>query len=703
MARDRQGTGGVIALIGRALGRLRVDPPAARLRRPMTAPTDSDFEGPLTRQDGPMTQQDALLFALREDATRDHPGRTPSGPYGLAVPTASVSPALELPEHWPASAATADSLLPAAVTSPANEITTVTPTDDAAPPDLAYDPSPSVMQLPAPAIDPLALARLEGREALLRRIFVVLVGLMLIAGSWASFRSGAAAGNLAAADRLAMLSQRIGKAVQRAAAGQNEALAELRAARSRFSAITEALVQGGEVDDLRTTATSGAALEPLGVLRDAWTQADTRVVGLVSHWAPTGGGTVAAAAPIDVDAMTRTVVDGDAPALLVAAEALSTSYREEAVGARRWLLVVALMLVGAAVTVLLLVRNGRERELLRIAEGDARSSHQEAAILRLMNELAALAEGDLTQRATVSDDITGAIADSVNFTIEELSQLVARINVAAEQMASASTEANRISGDLLVASDSQSEQIQGASDSIVQMTRSIEAVSSGATRSADVARQSLMAAEQGALAVHNSIAGMNEIRGQIQDTAKRIKRLGESSQQIGEIVALISDITERTQVLALNAAIQAAAAGEAGRGFTVVAEEVQRLAERSAGATGQIATIVRTIQTDTQDAVAAMERSTQQVVEGARLSDAAGKALAEIGDVSRRLAEQIEAISMASLDQVRTANQVTASIENILAINRQTSDGTRLTVGSVGELAALADLLKESVSNFKLA
>ncbi|MCK7499997.1 MAG: methyl-accepting chemotaxis protein [Comamonadaceae bacterium] len=252
---------------------------------------------------------------------------------------------------------------------------------------------------------------------------------------------------------------------------------------------------------------------------------------------------------------------------------------------------------------------------------------QQQAILRLMNEMGDLADGDLTVRATVTEDITGAIADSVNYTIEELAVLVKRINEAASRVTSATESAKRTSSDLLAATERQAREIQDAGPAALAMAQQMSQVSSSAVESAQVARASLTAAQKGAEAVENSIKGMNEIREQIQETSKRIKRLGESSQEIGEIVELISDITEQTNVLALNAAIQAASAGEAGRGFTVVAEEVQRLAERSAEATKQIAAIVKTIQADTQDAVSAMERSTRGVVDGAKLSDAAGQAL----------------------------------------------------------------------------
>ena len=327
----------------------------------------------------------------------------------------------------------------------------------------------------------------------------------------------------------------------------------------------------------------------------------------------------------------------------------------------------------------------------------------QAAILRLMNELAEVADGDLTVQATVSEDITGAIADSVNFTIEELRTVVARINVATAQVGAASDQATGTSKELLAATERQSNEIRQTGDSVLRMARDINEVSSGARQSADVARQSLAAAEKGMHAVQNSISGMNEIREQIQETSKRIKRLGESSQEIGEIVELISDITEQTNVLALNAAIQAASAGEAGRGFTVVAEEVQRLAERSAEATKQIGAIVKTIQTDTQDAVSAMEKSTMGVVEGAKLSDAAGQALGEIGQVSRKLAELIENISTTTSQQAQSAGGVARNIQEILSITEQTTAGTKQTAESVRQLAGLATELQQSVSGFKVA
>ncbi|HET6265955.1 MAG TPA: methyl-accepting chemotaxis protein [Usitatibacter sp.] len=338
----------------------------------------------------------------------------------------------------------------------------------------------------------------------------------------------------------------------------------------------------------------------------------------------------------------------------------------------------------------------------RAAQAETENKRNQEAILRLLNEMGDLADGDLTVRAQVTEDITGAIADSMNYTIDELRTLVAGVNNAAIQVTQKTAHAQSISAELLGAAERQSKEIEETTAQVLQVSRSISEVSSTAEEGARVAQRSLAAADKGRLAVQNSISGMNDIREQIQETSKRIKRLGESSQEIGEIVELISDITEQTNVLALNAAIQAASAGEAGRGFSVVAEEVQRLAERSGEATKQIGAIVKTIQADTQDAVAAMEKSTMGVVEGAKLSDAAGQALSEIDFVTKNLAQLIQTISQATQTQASATNKVAQNMQDILEITRQTTRGTQQAAGSIRDLAAVAQELKSSVSGFKL-
>jgi twitching motility protein PilJ len=365
----------------------------------------------------------------------------------------------------------------------------------------------------------------------------------------------------------------------------------------------------------------------------------------------------------------------------------------------------AIAMFSGTLTLLLLLLISKEYlddSRRRTKDAEQTNRQNQNAILRLMNELSDLAEGDLTVHATVSEDITGAIADSVNYTAEELRKLVARITTAADQIGNATRDADTVTKGLLAATQKQKKEIQVAEESVELMAKSIQEVDASALQSADVARRTLAATKEGSQAVRNTISGMDGIREQIQETSKRIKRLGESSQEIGEIVDLISDITEQTNVLALNAAIQAASAGEAGHGFSVVAEEVQRLAERSGEATKQISALVKTIQSDTHDAVMAMEKSTIGVVEGAKLSEEAGQSLKEIEQVSNELARLIDSISVSTQVQTDMASEVSAVMREILQITGQTTEGTRLTANSVAQMTGLALDLKGSVAGFKL-
>lgn len=324
------------------------------------------------------------------------------------------------------------------------------------------------------------------------------------------------------------------------------------------------------------------------------------------------------------------------------------------------------------------------------------------AILRLLDEIADLADGDLRSYATVSEDFTGAIADSINFAIDQLRDLVSRIHETSQEVARYTQDTQNITNQLAEASEHQAQEIAGASTAMNEMAQSIDQVSSNASESAEVAERSVQIASNGAQVVNRSIEGMDTIREQIQETSKRIKRLGESSQEIGNIVSLINDIADQTNILALNAAIQASMAGEAGRGFAVVADEVQRLAERSASATKQIETLVKTIQTDTNEAVISMEQTTTEVVRGANLAKDAGIALDEIQKVSGDLANLIASISDAAKLQSASASHIATTMTVVQEITSQTTTATFDTARSVSELANMAESLRESVTDFKL-
>jgi twitching motility protein PilJ len=364
------------------------------------------------------------------------------------------------------------------------------------------------------------------------------------------------------------------------------------------------------------------------------------------------------------------------------------------------LVLVAFGLVLLAAVALIYMFSGNIR---RAAEAQAKlNERNQDAILRLLDELSSLADGDLTVQATVTEDITGAIADSINYAIEALRELVTTINDSAIQLDSAAKQSQALSAHLAKASGAQSKQIASATESIGAMASSTEEVSGNAERASDVARHSVDVAHKGGDAVRRTIDGMNAIRETIQETSKRIKRLGESSQEIGNIVELINDIAEQTNILALNASIQASMAGDAGRGFAVVADEVQRLAERAANATKQIEVLVRTIQTDTNEAVVSMERSTTDVVGGALLAENAGAALEEIEQVSNQIASLVQNISASSRGQASAAGNIARNMQVLREISSQTADSTSATSAAIGKLAELSAGLRKSVSGFRL-
>ncbi|TBU96210.1 methyl-accepting chemotaxis protein [Phytopseudomonas dryadis] len=388
--------------------------------------------------------------------------------------------------------------------------------------------------------------------------------------------------------------------------------------------------------------------------------------------------------------------------LLDKASLLSEGF-EELVSARALNTIAGYVLGALALGSILLIGLVMVRETnRRLAETAEKNERNQTAILRLLDEIADLADGDLTVAATVTEDFTGAIADSINYSIDQLRDLVATINLTAVQVAGAAQETQATAMHLAEASEHQAQEIAGASAAINEMAVSIDQVSANASESSAVAERSVAIANKGNEVVHNTITGMDNIREQIQDTSKRIKRLGESSQEIGDIVSLINDIADQTNILALNAAIQASMAGDAGRGFAVVADEVQRLAERSSGATKQIEALVKTIQTDTNEAVISMEQTTSEVVRGARLAQDAGVALEEIEKVSKTLAALIQNISNAARQQASSAGHISNTMNVIQEITSQTSSGTTATAKSIGNLAKMASEMRHSVSGFTL-
>ena len=521
-------------------------------------------------------------------------------------------------------------------------------------------------------------------------------------------QQGAPSAEISAAGQLVMLTQRIGKSSNEfltLEGGSPEAVFLLGKDLNSFKDITTGLLNGSA--ELRLSATKDPQTrEQLQALIKLYEQTREQAGVILGNLQ----GLVAAREA-------RSAILKDSEVLRKDLEEVQTALSDKAGigGVALFFLVLSALLALASAGGLSYVQLLASRHRQQAAEQQQVQSQRkeleakrvndanQAAILRLMNELQTVAEGDLTQEATVTEDITGAIADSVNYTVEELRSLVGSVQSTAARVSATTAEVDMTSTELLAASTEQLHEIRETGRSVVDMATRINQVSLQAQESANVARQSLQAAEVGLKAVQNTIGGMNTIRDQIQETSKRIKRLGESSQEIGEITELISDITEQTNVLALNAAIQAASAGDAGRGFSVVAEEVQRLAERSADATRQIATLVKAIQTDTQDAVGAMERSTQGVVEGAKLSDGAGTALTEIDQVSRRLADLIEQISESTSREASLANEVAENIQHIFAVTEQTGEGTRATAEQVRELSKMAEELRQSVARFRIA
>lgn len=503
----------------------------------------------------------------------------------------------------------------------------------------------------------------------------------------------ASADQISVAERQSWLAERIARNVDKMLEGQSDApqaADQFNTDASEFGLVLQGMLNGNQMMRISRVADrdARASLEEIAKLFEFVSGS----VDEIFQASPELLKATQAAAAITVDA----------PKVMEASTELSE--RINNLDAERFwtpitlLFFVALILFSMAMIGLQLFFNTRSR-LRDTAEQNERNQN---AILRLLDELTYLADGDLTTTATVTEDFTGAIADSINFTIDQLRILVSQINSTAQRVSLAAQETQGTALQLSEASEHQAQEIAGASAAVNEMAVTIDQVSSNAAESAAVAERSVSIANDGAEVVQNTIKGMENIREQIQETSKRIKRLGESSQEIGDIVSLINDIADQTNILALNAAIQASMAGDAGRGFAVVADEVQRLAERSSAATKQIEALVKTIQSDTNEAVISMEQTTSEVVRGARLAQDAGEALEQIETVSQELAELIQNISNAARQQASSAGHISNTMNVIQEITSQTSTGTTDTASSIGKLATMAQELRDSVAGFKL-
>ncbi len=502
------------------------------------------------------------------------------------------------------------------------------------------------------------------------------------------------------AAELRVLSERIAKNALTSIAGGEGAFAQLKSAQSTFDKYIKEL-QG---------ATSGQVSDKLAKVEAEWKKLRQNAADVLSNEKAIMAMHVSVESSGDLPAKLQTIsmeVVTNSNNVSAAAKDLLDAYIEYP--ARFSLLGIqagagmAIFFIMLAVLLLMLRRHnlamGKRdvEDLLKV-----QNEKSQEAILTLLDEMGDLADGDLTVSATVTEDVTGAIADSINYTIEALRNVVISINQTSERVAASAQETRATAMHLAEASEHQADQITSASGAIKKMAETIDQMSSDANESAEVAQHSVEIASKGADTVRRTILGMDNIREQIQETSKRIKRLGESSQEIGDIVEIIDDIADQTNILALNAAMQAAMAGEAGRGFAVVADKVQRLAERSSNATKQIEALVKTIQADTSEAVSSMESTTKEVVAGAKLAEDAGDALMEIENVSTHIAEVTQKIASSAQQQTSSATKIDETMSVIQEITTQTLDGTNQTATSIGMLAGLADELRESVAGFRL-
>lgn len=503
--------------------------------------------------------------------------------------------------------------------------------------------------------------------------------------------TGASAEQVALAQRQLWLSERIVSSTGSMSAASENALksAEMFATDTiEFNRVLTGMLQGSDDVTQVTDEEAVSALVRVGRQFNVVTESVNDIMGMSANMLRVSGAAELVFSNSQLLLQEATSIDQQIQAI-----ADSRSYNQN------WTAIFGAIAVAFIAGLVFVLARGTKRDVIETAETNEQNQN---AILRLLDELADLADGDLTTQATVTEDFTGAIADSINFAIDQMRSLVSSINLTSVQVSSAAQETQATAMHLAEASEHQAQEIAGASAAVNEMAVSIDQVSANASESTAVAERSVAIAKKGTDVVQATINGMDNIREQIQETSKRIKRLGESSQEIGDIVSLINDIADQTNILALNAAIQASMAGDAGRGFAVVADEVQRLAERSSAATKQIEALVKTIQNDTNEAVISMEQTVAEVVRGARLAQDAGVALEEIENVSTNLADLIQNISNAARQQASSAGHISNTMNVIQEITSQTSAGTTATAKSIGNLAQLANDLQSSVAGFKL-
>jgi len=347
--------------------------------------------------------------------------------------------------------------------------------------------------------------------------------------------------------------------------------------------------------------------------------------------------------------------------------------------------------------------NRSSEKMARAMTNQEAQESLQKSVTEFLTIVSQIARGDLTLRGKVTNDALGNVVDSVNYMLDNFVRVLERVRKSAIDVASNANEILLSSEDMSAGATQQDQEITNTSSAVEELTVSMKQVSNNAEASAEAARRALDAAEQGNRAVRDTLEGMQRIRASVQATAKKIKSLGDRSLEISEIINVINDITEQTNLLALNAAIEAARAGEAGRGFAVVADEVRKLAEHSRTATKDIAALIKAIQAETNEAVVVMEEGTKEVEVGAKLADQAGKALEAISSVVRQSAELVQEISLASKQQVRGTEGVANAMQIISNITRQTSQGARQTARTVEHMVKLSEQLNEALSQFRIA